>query len=1339
MNKIKKGIAILLCAAISIPGLSVTRGTVPASAAAESQVQQTSHAVWFNTGSYEYCVVTEEERQQLEDRFIQEYGVSVTDTDAYADNMDAVAAAKDFSRYVCFDNEGRYEIQVEEDAFFPYEVQFTYDGKTESRWFMSGEDTVIAAGHEFYLNAPVSGNVMTRMSLNVGGDVVTVYPEAKTFTDNPEGQSAPMSLLPLEEKRLMVDLRGYTPVELSKVAIDKVFTNQEVTAEDSIMWKYGFGGYNGEYKISTLKDAFFDLSFYTYWGNTANWEMIVGQKDQLAAKNIRYLVSVQCTQSEEWLVPVICRDDGSREDAYLTTNKYYDSNSTTGRYLWLNYSGAQQGDYFVSFHLNTDVFENKNNLNIKVFEGNYTETELQNDITDRIWNADMSNAGSGYRIPVGDEYSYGSANQWFTFVCYDAQGAVTGCLPVQVRFYRRSYTGISLSLLKESENSYTNIVYKEENTQSSDQVYEKTYYLYKEYPANGSYIQQMDYEKNGLTDLSELSAYIGKYDSASAAKNAGAQEVKDALFGNGYAADYSGGILFSIFIGPEDHQQKFYYRIQTVASDQSQYGSSLSSGTQVWFNGMKDAEGTDVPVYISEVYADSYADNNYYMILAESQVNGKEVDLSKLALTFSKSDKVTLYAGEAGSGTPEESGVSLHDFSQGIVQFASASEDGSHSQNYFIQVVKALPDQAKLLINSLKDEISKTSEQDGVIYSTREAMLDSYHYDRHDILIANIGTVSMSALSVELQSDYLKLDEYWTLNGKHDLSGFHTTETTASYGELPNLAKVRLTAKENVEPGEYELGTLTFKSGDQVQMVITLTGVIGNPCITTKEIPSPTKYVPFGMMIMNSNKYEWNNVTYELVSGKLPDGMELMESGELYGVPKEAGEFEITVKMKNSYGPFPDDTKTFKFTVLDNTDENVDNAEDAGYKLTKRIAGIYDLEAGGAYLVISEGVFDEFVDLYIDGEKQTRGVDYDAESGSTRLVIAAQSLPKSEGTHTIGVEFQQNKKRSQVKKGAQNYNASRSSSNSSSSGSSSSGSSSSGGWYSGSTGSTPSTGSTKPSETKPTDTKPADTGNTGNTENTGNTTPAGDDPSNKPANNTDDPGNGDTTISKAMLYARNYMVKEGDTLKSLAKKYYGKSSKWRKIYNANKDKLSSASASEKLKKGTKLQIPAINYTVKKGDTVKDIAKKYFGARSKWKLIYQANKDVITPSLKVKTGAKLVIPVPVVCMIYTVRKGETLEDIAEKFYGKSSKWEKIYNANKNKVTASKKVKAGKQLFIPAMNCTVKKGDDLKSLAKKYYGTRSEWRRIYDANKDVISDNKKVKAGVSLVIPVPVDLG
>jgi len=49
-------------------------------------------------------------------------------------------------------------------------------------------------------------------------------------------------------------------------------------------------------------------------------------------------------------------------------------------------------------------------------------------------------------------------------------------------------------------------------------------------------------------------------------------------------------------------------------------------------------------------------------------------------------------------------------------------------------------------------------------------------------------------------------------------------------------------------------------------------------------------------------------------------------------------------------------------------------------------------------------------------------------------------------------------------------------------------------------------------------------------------------------------------------------------------------------------------------------------------------------------------------------------------------------------------------------------------------TVARGDTLFSLAQKYYGSRSKWRDIYAANRDVLaSENATLKIGVELKIP------
>ena len=47
--------------------------------------------------------------------------------------------------------------------------------------------------------------------------------------------------------------------------------------------------------------------------------------------------------------------------------------------------------------------------------------------------------------------------------------------------------------------------------------------------------------------------------------------------------------------------------------------------------------------------------------------------------------------------------------------------------------------------------------------------------------------------------------------------------------------------------------------------------------------------------------------------------------------------------------------------------------------------------------------------------------------------------------------------------------------------------------------------------------------------------------------------------------------------------------------------------------------------------------------------------------------------------------------------------------------------------------VKSGDSLSRIAKREYGNSNEWRRIFDANKDILSDPDKIYPGQKLKIP------
>ena len=48
-------------------------------------------------------------------------------------------------------------------------------------------------------------------------------------------------------------------------------------------------------------------------------------------------------------------------------------------------------------------------------------------------------------------------------------------------------------------------------------------------------------------------------------------------------------------------------------------------------------------------------------------------------------------------------------------------------------------------------------------------------------------------------------------------------------------------------------------------------------------------------------------------------------------------------------------------------------------------------------------------------------------------------------------------------------------------------------------------------------------------------------------------------------------------------------------------------------------------------------------------------------------------------------------------------------------------------------TIEKGDTLGAIAKKHYGKASAYMRIFEANKDIISDPNKIYPGQKIRIP------
>jgi LysM repeat protein len=61
------------------------------------------------------------------------------------------------------------------------------------------------------------------------------------------------------------------------------------------------------------------------------------------------------------------------------------------------------------------------------------------------------------------------------------------------------------------------------------------------------------------------------------------------------------------------------------------------------------------------------------------------------------------------------------------------------------------------------------------------------------------------------------------------------------------------------------------------------------------------------------------------------------------------------------------------------------------------------------------------------------------------------------------------------------------------------------------------------------------------------------------------------------------------------------------------------------------------------------------------------------------------------------------------------------------------KAEMEITSEFQTYTVQKGDTLWSISSKFYGKGSNWRKIFKANQDVISNPDKVKTGIEIRIP------
>jgi len=101
--------------------------------------------------------------------------------------------------------------------------------------------------------------------------------------------------------------------------------------------------------------------------------------------------------------------------------------------------------------------------------------------------------------------------------------------------------------------------------------------------------------------------------------------------------------------------------------------------------------------------------------------------------------------------------------------------------------------------------------------------------------------------------------------------------------------------------------------------------------------------------------------------------------------------------------------------------------------------------------------------------------------------------------------------------------------------------------------------------------------------------------------------------------------------------------------------------------------------------------------------------------------------------YTVVAGDTLRGIAHRFYGDENQWRRIFNANRDQLSDPHPIPTEQVLRIPLFNYTVVPGDTLRGIAQRFYGDENQWPIIYNANRDQLDNPDVIFPSSLLRIP------
>lgn len=727
-----------------------------------------------------------------------------------------------------FDENGDYTIRLEDNALFPYEIQFTYQGRTWEEWFMSPDDRVTIGGHTFYVSSErTDPHALVQIGFHVGGDFVLAYPEKKQFSTLSADHV--YSLLPLRVIDAELDLRGYFAEELKDISLSTIVSELGIMGEIGAWARWYYTDENGDYVYKNDdyvyvvgQDTTINL-FNQYTSCTL--ELIVGNGDQLDPNNTRYRVSVYTNNMSDIFDFETYTSADPRVEIEVYDNYRFQYQFEDDKYKYIRRvevdatTWNQDAEVYLGMKFNAQYADLFKDLTVNVYEGYYANAaEIPADavdITAQIWNRSNMSAEGGYLKNYRYQRYYEGMPE--VTVVLSRGDKIVQVEPMVLYMYAgtmslgnlyRIYTDI------EYGNGYS-YRFNIGRSYTYDAGNSMTIELQEGYPADGTYYYglTMDHPKYGSGDDCGLQyvkkAVVGDYRTEDSIPD-DAEDIKAQLFSNpsqtggGYGADYSNGVSFTI-VGNDG---KIYrMTVKTVEEEESQISSEppaptpLSSDTYFYVEGAQNAEGDRIGAYLMSYEDDSYYYNGYQTMFLLNQSYDSStgeyvfspVTEETIIPNFYTGYNVNVFVGHKGvSGEKQIRGETPVNFESGSpIHYSAAAEDKTHLKNYWVTFLTQQSG-AKLFVNGA----SNSAHLDETGMPVREVFLNDQYDNHHDVFFANIGDQELTGLYVRLENaQHIKLDEYWTIRddaSARTLSPFTTVNQTKTYGELPNVGKVRL-------------------------------------------------------------------------------------------------------------------------------------------------------------------------------------------------------------------------------------------------------------------------------------------------------------------------------------------------------------------------------------------------------------------------------------------------------------------------------------------------------------------------------------------------------------------